>query len=266
MATATELPDKQSVGSPHLWIVLPAYNEGRELVELVGQFVDVVQNYSFQVIVVDDGSSDESMALLETAQIAHTDIIRHDVNKGLGEAIKTGFMIALERAQAHDILIAMDSDGTHLPFLINRMAQLVREGNDVVVASRYRYGSQVRGLNLFRHFLSHGASWVFRTVIPIPHIRDYTCGFRAYRAETLKKAFKHYQGQFITEPGFACMAEILIKLHKLGAICCEVPMILRYDYKVSTSKIKILRTIMRSLKLVCRNALLPFSKTSEIPS
>ncbi|WP_373531635.1 hypothetical protein [Vampirovibrio sp.] len=50
------------------------------------------------------------------------------------------------------------------------------------------------------------------------------------------------------------MAEIIIKLNKLGALFCEVPMILRYDQKVSTSKIKIARTVVRSLNLVRRSA------------
>jgi dolichol-phosphate mannosyltransferase len=259
------LPYRHSVDCPYLWIVLPAFNEGMALVELVKQFAGAVQNYAYQIIVVDDGSSDNSMELLGAAQIDHTDIIRHGLNKGLGEAVKTGFIIALERACPQDIIIVMDSDGTHLPFLINRMAQIIREGHDVAIASRYRYGSRVRGLNLFRQLLSHGASWVFRAFKPIPHIRDYTCGFRAYRAEILKQAFDHYRGHFITESGFACMAEILIKLHKLGALCCEVPMVLRYDYKVSTSKIRILKTIARSLRLACQD-IFPLGRAKEISS
>lgn len=239
---------------PKLFAVLPAFNEGADLTDLIRSFGQAIEKYRFQVIVVDDGSTDDSMALLEEAQIPGIDIIRHPTNKGLGEAIRTGFRVALERANEHDMIVVMDSDGTHSPFLVERMAGLIREGNDVVIASRYRYGSQVVGLEWFRLFLSHASSWVFRFKVPVRNVKDYTCGFRVYRAATLKKAFQHYGDRFITESGFACMAEILIKLGKLGALFCEVPMILRYDRKVSTSKIKIFRTILQSLNLVYRHA------------
>lgn len=240
--------------APQIFVVLPAYNEGEALTALSALFSQAIQRYPFQIIVIDDGSTDNSMQRLEEAQLPHVDIVRHVHNKGLGEAVKTGFLVALERANPDDIIMVMDSDGTHSPFLVERMAGLIQEGNDVVVASRYRYGSQVVGLDWFRTLLSHGSSWVFRATTPIFNIKDYTCGFRLYRASILRNAFEAHGDRFITESGFACMAEIIIKLNKLGALFCEVPMILRYDQKVSTSKIKIARTVMRSLNLVRRNA------------
>lgn len=239
---------------PRIFVVLPSYNEGEALTGLSALFGKAIRQYPFQIIVVDDGSTDDSMRLLEEAQIPHVDIVRHIQNKGLGEAVKTGFLVALERANPDDIIMVMDSDGTHSPYLVERMAGLIQEGNDVVVASRYRYGSHVIGLDWFRTLLSHGSSWVFRLTTPIFNIKDYTCGFRLYRASILRKAFETHGDRFITESGFACMAEIIMKLNKLGALFCEVPMILRYDQKVSTSKIKIARTVLRSLNLVRRSA------------
>jgi dolichol-phosphate mannosyltransferase len=246
---------EQFLRLPRVIAVLPAFNEGMALVQLVRRFYAAVNHFPLQVIVVNDGSTDDSIELLEAAGLEGTEIIRHPKNKGLGEAVKTGFLAALAQADDDDIIVVMDSDGTHTPFLVERMIGLIREGNDVVVASRYRYGSQVVGLDWFRLFLSHASSWVFRLTVPLVNIKDYTCGFRAYRAGMLRRAFDHYGDDFITESGFACMAEILIKLGRLGALFCEVPMILRYDQKVSTSKIKIFRTILRSLNLVRRNTL-----------
>lgn len=253
ISTTLEDENATQVAKPCLFVILPAYNEGSALTGLVNRFAWAIQNYPFQILVVDDGSTDDSIELLEEARIASTDIIRHPRNKGLGEAVKTGFLVALERARDEDVIVVMDSDGTHTPFLVERMVRLIREGNDVVVASRYRYGSQVIGLDCLRLFLSHASSWVFRLTVPVKNIKDYTCGFRAYRAGALRSAFKHYGDRFITESGFACMAEILMKLSKQGALFCEVPMILRYDRKVSTSKIKIARTIVQSLNLVYQN-------------
>ncbi len=244
-----------SLEPQNLFVVLPAYNEGESLSTLIQQFQQAVTCCPFQIILVDDGSTDHSIKALEAQSFNNLDIIRHQTNKGLGEAIKTGFLIALERATDQDLIVVMDSDCTHSPYLVNRMVELVQEGNDVVIASRYRYGSRVVGLSPLRELLSHGASWFFRLTVPIPNVKDYTCGFRVYRVGTLRHAFDHYKESFITESGFACMADILIKLHRVGALCCEVPMILRYDQKVSTSKIKIFRTILNSFKLAGKHFL-----------
>lgn len=250
-APVSDLPPHSTPHRPaRLYLVLPAFNEGDTLLTLLEEVQRALAGRNMQVLVVDDGSTDGSIERVERAALPQVDVIRHPVNRGLGEACKTGFLAALARAQAHDLVAVMDSDCTHSPYLLERMMQYAREGNDVVIASRYRYGSQVVGLEWFREFLSHAASWTFRVLLPIPNVRDYTCGFRVYRVSILQRAFEHYQDRFITEAGFACMADMLVKLARLGAICVEVPMILRYDRKESTSKIKIARTIQRSLGLI----------------
>ena len=67
------------------------------------------------------------------------------------------------------------------------MLEKVEAGSDVVIASRYRAGARVKGLSWFRRLLSVGASIAFRMSLPVAGIRDYTCGYRAYRASLLKK-------------------------------------------------------------------------------
>jgi dolichol-phosphate mannosyltransferase len=242
--------------TPEVIVVLPAYNEGEALVTLLWEMQTVLGSHQYRVLVVDDGSSDRSMELVEMSGLEKIEIIRHAQNRGLGEAIRTGLTEALAVSTYDaDIIVVMDSDCTHTPHLMDRMVNMIKEGNDVVIASRYRYGSRVVGLSLFRTFLSHASSWVFRTFLPIANVKDYTCGYRAYRAGLLRKAFETYQQDFISESGFACMVDILLKLARMGAIITEVPLILRYDRKLSTSKMKVLKTIGSSLALVGRNLL-----------
>jgi dolichol-phosphate mannosyltransferase len=83
-------------------------------------------------------------------------------------------------------------------------------------------------------------------------VRDYSCGYRAYRASLLREAFARWDQDFISEPGFSCMVDILLKLDKLGAICTEVPMILRYDRKPGKSKMNVRKTIWQTLSLLIR--------------
>jgi len=87
-------------------------------------------------------------------------------------------------------------------------------------------------------------------IFPTPNVRDFTCGFRAYRAGILKHAFDRYGELFVAESGFSCMVDILLKLRGLGAIMTEVPMVLRYDLKYGVSKMLVMRTIRDTLRLL----------------
>jgi dolichol-phosphate mannosyltransferase len=83
-------------------------------------------------------------------------------------------------------------------------------------------------------------------------VRDYTSGFRAYRAGILAKAFERYGDELVTERSFASMAEILLKLARAGARMSEVPMVLRYDRKGGASKMNVPRTVLKTLALMAR--------------
>jgi dolichol-phosphate mannosyltransferase len=89
-------------------------------------------------------------------------------------------------------------------------------------------------------------------VYPITNIRDYSCGYRAYRAALLKKAIRAYGQQLFQSEGFSCMVGILLKLHKLDAICGEVPIILCYDRKEGVSKMRVSRTVWNTLRVLLR--------------
>ena len=95
---------------------------------------------------------------------------------------------------------------------------------------------------------------MFRLFIPIKGVRDFTCGFRAYKVEMLNTVNAKYGDKLIEEQGFACMAEIIIKMGKTGAIIHEMPMILRYDRKIGDSKMNVSKTIKQTLKLIAKHA------------
>ncbi|MCU0350808.1 MAG: glycosyltransferase [Flavobacterium sp.] len=183
---------------------------------------------------------------------ANVKVIDIEPNQGLANAVRTALRHANENMENDDIMVLMDADDSHTPFLINRMISQVLEGSDVVIASRYQKGSRVIGLSKMREYLSICAAMVFIITKNIKGVKDYTCGFRAYRMSIIKKAHEVYKDRLIEQQGFGCMAELLIKLNKIGAIFHEVPFILRYDFKLSDSKIKIGKTIKQTLKLIFR--------------
>ena len=238
-----------------VFIVLPAYNEEANigsLLERIDQSM-VESGLTYQVIVVEDGSRDRTFEVLsDYSKRIPLSINRHPVNQGLGATIRDGLLLAVEMAAPNDIVVTMDADETQTPGLIPRMVQMLREGHDVVIASRYRPGARVVGLSLPRRFASYSSSWLLRILFPTCGLRDYTCGFRAYRVRVLNLAISKYGSRFVEAQGFQCMVDILLKLRTLDVIFGEAPMILRYDRKLGPSKMRVANTILQTLLLVMK--------------
>jgi len=238
-----------------IWIVLPAYNEEEALPPLLdslhGALTEEKMDYS--IVIVNDGSRDRTGELIENfAKTFPIVPIHNDGNKGLAETIRRGLIEAVNRSKNSDVIITMDADNTHPAGLIFRMSRLLKEGNDVVIASRYREGSHIKGVSYHRRFLSFGASILFRVFFPIRGVRDYTCGYRAYRASALKKLIERHGESFVSERGFSCMVDILLRLREGDLVFTEVPMVLRYDQKAGESKMDVMQTVFDTLKLLIR--------------
>lgn len=241
-------------------VALPAYNEEESLEPLLISLDSVLKQlkHPYEIIVVDDGSSDATAAIASRLSFElPVKLVSHEVNQGLAGALRTGLATAVESSFPGDLILTMDSDNTHPAGLIPRMLQSIQEGHDVVIGSRFQPGARVIGVPFDRVLLSIAARFVFQVLLPIRGVRDYTCGFRVYRAEVVAAAQRHYGEDFVSEKGFSCMVDVLLKLRRLrvdGAqiVMGEVPMILRYDRKGGASKMRVFKTIMQTLSLVFR--------------
>jgi dolichol-phosphate mannosyltransferase len=133
----------------------------------------------------------------------------------------------------------MDCDATHDPSYIPKMIDELENGNDVVIASRFKKRGGQIGVPLSRRVLSRVANLFLRATFPNRNkINEYTSGYRGYKASIIKKAFDLYGYNFIQlkNLGFTCTVEKLIKLNLIGAKIVEIPFVLRYDKKVNASK------------------------------
>jgi dolichol-phosphate mannosyltransferase len=238
-----------------LWVLLPAYKEAQNLPPLLTDMKSALTGVAsiprWRVVVVDDGSKDGTSEAARSVAGVPLDLVVHEVNQGLGAAMRTGIEYVLAHGVDGDLMASMDSDHTHPPEAIPAMVALIDRGADLVIASRYRRGAEIHGLVRWRRWLSDVASWVFRALFPCG-ARDFTCGYRVYRVSLLRWGANHYGRHFLNQKGFSVMVDLLLKLRRRARRIDEVPLILRYDRKVGASKMKVVRTIVTTLRLLGR--------------
>lgn len=224
-----------------VWVLLPAFNEEASLPRLLPKLKEVFEQHqqAYQIVVVNDGSSDQTAELLTRYQSEYPlHCVAHKVNRGLGETERDGFEYCAEHAADEDIIVRLDCDDTHEPAYIFALVEKLNQGYDVVNTSRFQPGGGQKGVDRYRAFISYAANMFMKVVFYIPGMRDFSCGFRAYKAKILKDAIKIFGNGFIQLKGlgFTSTLETIVKLKLLGCQFAEVPFVLRYDKKVSSSK------------------------------
>lgn len=153
-------------------IVLPAKNESAA----IGQTLQKLrmQCALAEIIVVNDGSTDDTAAV---AQAAGARVVHHPYSKGNGAAIKTG-----ARAVTGDVIVFMDADGQHDPADIARLLSKLDEGHDMVVGARQKGSQASLGRGFANGLYNRLASWMTGH-----KVEDLTSGFRAVRASKFRE-------------------------------------------------------------------------------
>lgn len=234
-------------------ILLPAFNEEEALGLVLEGVARALADGGYHVWVVDDGSRDGTADVCRfwAGKIPLT-LLQHARNQGLGRAFQTGLSAIFARLAPSDVLVTLDSDNTHPPALIPRLAAPIEDGRaDFVIASRFAPGGETVGVPWFRRLTSVGVRVLFSALFPVPGVRDYTCSFRGYRGDLLLRGREKW-GELVTENGFASAVEWLVRLSALSPRVEEIPLTLRYDRKPTPSKMPVARTILRTLALAVR--------------
>ncbi|MDP8949105.1 MAG: glycosyltransferase family 2 protein, partial [Actinomycetota bacterium] len=173
-------PEERLSDKREILIIVPAYNEEDGIQGVLHQVPKEILGYEVKTVVVDDGSTDATEAI---AREEGFPVVSHVVNRGQGDALRTGFAIAqLERA---DIVINLDADGQYKPEEIERLVKpIIEDEADFVLGSRfmgfYEEAGSVRHVGVV--FFSKMISLLTGT-----GISDCTNGFRAIRVSELHK-------------------------------------------------------------------------------
>ncbi len=214
-----------------LTIIIPAYNEGQSIATVVHDVFTECNELIHEVIVVDDGSSDQTASIAETTSAR---VIRHSRNQGYGAALKTGI-----HAAQTEFVLTMDSDGQHKAQFVKQLWQIAEE-SDMVVGERTALIHSPLWRMPGKWLLGKMADYMTRTKIP-----DLNSGLRLMRRDVVLK-YIH-----LCPSGFSFSTTITIALLKRGYRVQYVP--IQVEKRIGKSKVS-LSTGLDTLILILRLA------------
>lgn len=225
--------------STEVTVALPTYNEIENLAHIVPEIVV----HGYRLLIVDDNSPDGTGRLADSlaADLESVSVLHREEKAGLGPAYAAGFDRALE--DGADVVVEMDADFSHDPADLPRLVAAIEEGADLAIGSRYVPGGSTPDWPLIRRLISKGGNLYARTMLGIP-TRDATAGFRAYRADALRR-LPYRQAE---ASGYGFQVEMAWRAHQAGMAITEVPISFR-DRTRGTSKMG-LPIVVEAMRLV----------------
>jgi dolichol-phosphate mannosyltransferase len=198
-------------------VVIPTYNERENITALVPEIRRATPDV--EILVVDDNSPDGTQDVVRELQKsdARLHLLARPGKQGLGKAYLAGFAWGLERD--YEGLVEMDADFSHRPEDLVRILAALPEA-DFVMGSRWVPGGETINWGIGRKFISRGGSFYARQILGFP-VRDWTGGFNAWRAGTLRKIGL----ESVRSEGYSFQIELKYRALKLGLRGVEVPII-----------------------------------------
>lgn len=199
-----------------LSIIIPAYNEQWRLPSTLIDIIDFLdtQSRSYEIIVVDDGSTDQTEETVRKFERMRPCIrhIRLPQNQGKGHAVRTGVLNSYGR-----LVLFTDADGATSIRELGRLEEALNEGADIAIGSRAVSSSQTSVQTSFhRRYLGRAFNF-FVNLLVLPDVEDTQCGFKLFRAPAAQFLFERQLSN-----GFSFDVEILLIARKVGLSTREV--------------------------------------------
>ncbi|MCX7952315.1 MAG: glycosyltransferase family 2 protein [Deltaproteobacteria bacterium] len=211
-----------------LSLVIPAYNEETRIYKTLCECSQILNGkMNYEIIVVDDGSTDGTLPMVQrlSQQIDFLKVVALGKNYGKGRAVREGI-----RTASGDIVVFLDSDGaTNFTAIFDILDAL--KNYDCAIGSRYLKASKAR-ISLLRRLISRIFN-VFVSILFGLKIQDTQCGFKGFRASTIKTVLDE-----LTIDRFAFDVELLWRLSRKGCSIVEIP--IEWEEKAG-SKVSIIK-------------------------
>jgi len=199
---------------PELDIVIPVYNEGRNILATLGALARSLTTPA-RVLICYDRADDDTLAAIKDSPHAYADLpveLVRNAGRGAHGAVMTGFAAST----APFVLMCAADDDYNAPRL-DGMVTLAKEGCDIVCASRFMPGGGMVGAPLLKAALLRSANFTLHHLARLP-TRDASNGFRLFSRRVIDRIVVE------SDQGFCYSIELLVKVHRLGWRIGEVPM------------------------------------------
>lgn len=216
-------------------LIIPAYNEEKNIINTVNSIKENKENYDY--IVINDGSKDNTLKVLQDNNINHINLIQ---NLGIGGAVQTGYKYAYYNG--YDIAVQFDGDGQHDVNYVKNICQPIIDGNaNICIGSRYLDNSTSKFKSTFMRRLGKNIISIMLRIFIREKVTDPTSGFRAVDKNIIKLFAEDYPTDY-PEP------ESLVTLNKAGFKIMEVPVSMN-ERKEGVSSIHAWKSISYMVKV-----------------
>ncbi len=213
-------------------IIIPTYNEADNINCLLEDLETVfitIPHYDIDILVADDTSPDGTYCIVsEMAQKYKNIHLFLGKKEGMGAAYIRAFTQVLN---SYDVIITMDADFSHPPFLIPEFLKKIEAGCDMVIGSRYIEGGGVPDWPLQRQLVSILANLCAQKIAGLS-VHDCTSNYRAFRTSVLRKIPLHR----LSNKGYAFVTTLLWEIQNQEGRICEIPLLF-YDRKKGKTKL-----------------------------
>lgn len=197
---------------PELLVIMPAWNEGETVGDTVREVLD--QNKGYDVLVVDDGSTDKTAQLARNAGAA---VLRLPFNLGVGGAMRAGFKYA--QRHGYNVVIQVDSDGQHDPRDIERVVEGLHDA-DISIGARFAEAGDYKVTGPRKWAMAVLAGVISR--LAKTKLTDVTSGFRAGNVKAITQYIDHYPAEYLGDT-----IDSLVVAIRSGCTVTQVPVSMR---------------------------------------
>jgi glycosyltransferase involved in cell wall biosynthesis len=221
-----------------IYVCIPSYNEAPTIGLLLWRIRQVFAGFQreYQLLVLDDGSSDATAEVLERyTRVLPLSVIRHQQRGGYADSVEELLRQAVERTDRpkRDCAILMHADFAHSPQFIPDLVRRIESGADIVIAQSTLQGEPSR----VRRWVRRLAPYLLRGTVSVPGVTDVVSGFAVFRLVTLRNAFRGAPGRLLSTEGWAANAELYGRTVRHARRVETIPAVERRDLRQRPSRV-----------------------------
>ena len=220
-------------------ILIPSFNEGKTILNVLNRISKTIDlSINYEVVVINDGSTDNTLELLEQNKNLYNQLVTYEKNYGKGNAVKKGLEVSKGK-----YIIFQDADLEYDPIDINKFIKLInRFEPDLIIGSRLNYSEYTRSHNILNKFGNKFITFIFNLFYNTTFTDIYSC-YACFKKDLLNE-------KNLKTKGFEQHAEIICKVIKKGNKFYEVPISYNGRTHEEGKKIKFYHTFAVLLKIV----------------